>query len=76
MLITNPWNVEAAFNLFSHLENHISRVSWTLKTFFKNFFVSPGPQVPACYHESRSPVYFTHSTKIVVNILEYPIPAR
>ena len=50
------------FYFSSKLLNYQFWIAWSLKSYFKNRFVSPIPQIPTCCHESSLP-----SSRIISN---------
>jgi hypothetical protein len=66
--------VSVVVYVFGHPENSISCICRTLKTFLKNRFVPPHPNVPTCHHKNYSPLFTMGVIQLIVDVFEDPIP--
>jgi hypothetical protein len=62
----------ATIDLRNHLENHLIWIVGMAKTLIKDTFVSPHPQVPACYHKNSLSILIVCSRYVIKD----PVPAR
>ena len=63
------------FNGPNELLDDISWVIWSLKSFFKNSFVSPSPYMSAYSHKSCLPPKLRNSNRSFTKVFENPIHA-
>jgi len=63
------------FNGPNEILDDITWIIWSLKSFFKNSFVSPSPQMSSCNHESCLPPKLRNSNRSFTKVFENPIHA-